>query len=114
MSLLNRVLSTGRSHRVAMVWAIGALVALVCPRLAGATTAADVCPPAADPCTVTSDVPVTDGSTLDFGARALVVNRFKHLDVGGGSMTIRVRSIEVEPGGGIIAVTDTTGGVITI
>src|SRR5262249_32925301 len=39
----------------------------------GATTADDVCSPAATPCTVTAMIVVDDGSTLDFGTRDLVL-----------------------------------------
>src|SRR5262249_47388168 len=53
---------------------------------------------------------VADGSVIDLGNRALVVKRFKHLDVGGGTMTINARTVDVQPGGGIRAVGAGAGG----
>jgi cysteine-rich repeat protein len=82
--------------------------------MAAATTAVDVCPLNASPCNVTTDVTVSDGSALDFGTRALVVKRNKHLDVGGGTMTINAGSVEVEAGAGIQGISTSVGGVIHI
>jgi cysteine-rich repeat protein len=88
-----------------------------------ATTAADLCAPTASACTLTGTRRVDPGSTLDFGARPVVLAPGAELDVGPGSMTIRAASLTLEPRalllargttatptGGPIAVS-TTGGV---
>jgi cysteine-rich repeat protein len=81
-------------------------------RVAGATTANDLCAPTVDPCTVTGTISVANGSILDFGTRALVVQ--KTLDVGGGAMTIRAGSVRVAPGGSLLGKSTGKGGTITI
>src|SRR5262245_42572985 len=71
------------------VVALGTWVALAMGDRAQATTAANLCPPTADPCVVSTDVTITTGSELDFGSRALVIHRGRSIDVGPGTMTIR-------------------------
>jgi hypothetical protein len=86
-------------------------------RLAGAaeaTTAADICAPAADPCVVPQGVAiaVSDGSVLDFGQRALVLSAGSgtRLDAGSGTMAIIAGSVTLNPGSALLA----SGGVITV
>jgi len=79
----------------------GVLGALLAAGLAGATTIEDVCPSnptPPDPCLVTSNVAVTDGSTLDAGDRTLVVTAGKSLDVGEGGMTVKAAKVVLEDG----------------
>ena len=87
---------------------------------ASATTADDVCSPAADPCTLTkgTTLTVTTGSILDFGDRAFVLpsGSGTKLDFGDGVVEIRARSVTLNPGsailgpGGSLAI-ETTGDV---
>ena len=92
------------------------LTVLGTPLAASATTAADLCGPAADPCNVTRNVIVGSGSTIDVGARALVVKRGSSLDVGGGTMTIRAGSLTLEPGAALLArgLSGAMGGSVTV
>jgi cysteine-rich repeat protein len=71
-------------------------LALVSP--SSATTADDICASAANPCVVTSMVPVSDGSVLDFGARDLSLKKRGKLNVGAGSMTIKAHNLTLEDG----------------
>jgi cysteine-rich repeat protein len=88
-----------------------AAVAAVPPRPAAgaAGSAADVCPPAADPCVVDSVMTVSPGScpdaptVLDFGARRLIIGtatRTGRLDVGSGCMLIRAGALTITAGRG--------------
>jgi cysteine-rich repeat protein len=93
---------------------------------ATATVANDICAPADDPCVVKvvkNGVPVTPGSTLDFGTRTLRVPPGAQLVVGGtaGSMTIKAGAMDIQATsqgagalravGGDITVTAATGDV---
>jgi cysteine-rich repeat protein len=81
------------------------------------STAADVCAPTVNPCTVTADLKVASGATLDFGARALVIARGASLDASpGGMFTINAGSLTVQPGGQLLArsATGGFGGDITV
>lgn len=81
---------------------------------AAATTADDICP-SANPCTVSTEIAVTDGSTLDFGTRSLVVNAGGVLRVDAGTMIITAQSIRVAQGGEIQANgRSQPGGQVTI
>lgn len=91
--------------------------------VAFATTADDVCPPAADPCVVPqgTGIAVTSGSVLDFGTRALVLSGGSgtRLDVGSGSMTIIAGSVTLNPGSGLLGrsgtiIVTTTGDVAVL
>ena len=77
------------------------LVALVVPARTHATTADEICSPAANPCLVSSARSITPGSVLDFGTRTLQVKPTGSLIVGGGSMTILAGSVRVEGGGNL-------------
>lgn len=95
------------------------LVALFVGSAAGravATTAADVCAPAADPCVVSTVINVTDMSTLDFGSRALRIASGGALSAGSGKMMISAGNITVEQGGSIRARGSATlpGGMVEI
>src|SRR5579875_2547310 len=97
-----------------------ATAAALVPRPASAaivSTAADVCAPTVNPCTVTADLKVASGATLDFGARALVIARGASLDASpGGMFTINAGSLTVQPGGKLLArsATGGVGGDITV
>ena len=93
---------------------VAALV-LVIARSAAATPATDLCPPAADPCVVSTARAVTAGSTLDFGARALDVQGTGSLTVSGGHLAILAGSVRVESHGRIVgAMSQGTAGSISI
>ena len=84
---------------------IGALlVVLGHPRLAGAAAskASDLCPVTADPCVVTADVTVDPDTVLDFGGRALDLRPGSSLSFASGTLTIRARSVRVEPAASIL------------
>ena len=72
--------------------------------------------PTADPCNVARDVIVSNGSTIDLGARGLVVKRGKSIDVGSGLMTIRAGSLVIEPGAAIMGrgLNGALGGTVQI
>jgi cysteine-rich repeat protein len=79
---------------------------LLAAPVALATTADDICPPGTDPCVLQKGVvvPVDDGSTLDFGNRALVLptGSGTKLDIGSGFVTIHAGSVTLNPGSSII------------
>jgi hypothetical protein len=62
---------------------------------------------------------VVGGTTLDFGAQAVVLRQSSSLNVGAGSMTILAASLELQPGtallgpGGAISV-QTTGNIVVL
>jgi len=66
------------------------LMGLAAPALADitASSASDVCSPTADPCVVTTNVNIVDGSTLDFGTRGLTLQTSGRLTIGAGSSTV--------------------------
>jgi hypothetical protein len=74
---------------------------------AWATTANDLCAPAADPCIVPQGktIAVTNGSLIDLGNRALVLaaGSGTRLDAGTGDMTIMARSVTLNPGSALLA-----------
>lgn len=81
-----------------------------------ATTANDLCNAAANPCVVSSPITVTNGSTIDVGARELRIASGGALDVGSGTMTLRAGTLTIASGGFVRALgTPTTaGGTVTI
>ncbi len=81
-----------------------------------ATVASDLCAAAADPCVVSTPVPVTTGSLIDLGGRELRVVAGGALDVGGGTLTISAGRLTVANGGFIRARGSgaISGGTITI
>src|SRR5579871_292350 len=102
---------------VALLLATAAALAAPPVLAATVTTAADVCSPTADPCTVTAHLAVASGATLDFGTRALVIARGASLDASpGGTFTINAGSLVVQPGGQLLArsATGGSGGYITV
>jgi cysteine-rich repeat protein len=75
------------------------LAALLTPSSGQATTATDLCAAAANPCTWSGNILVTAGSTLDFGARDLVITGSGIIRVNGGdTLTIKARRVTLEPG----------------
>src|SRR5438445_702747 len=75
-----------------------AFVAFLCAP-AFATTADDVCPPAADPCTVSAAQTADPGSILDFGTRQLDVTTTVTIQAGGtASATGTVRADGADAG----------------
>jgi cysteine-rich repeat protein len=93
------------------------LAALLVPGGAGATTAADLCAPAAPACVVTQSREVDPGSILDFGSRPLTVRAGASLDVGPGTMTIMAASLTLEPGAALLARgrgTSERGGLVSV
>jgi len=81
-----------------------------------ATTANDVCPPAADPCTVSTAVTADPGSTLDFGSRQLDVTPTGSITVPTGQLTINAGSVRVETHGALLGgqTPDGTGANIKV
>ena len=77
-----------------------ALVALA--RITFASTASDLCPPAADPCTVSSARTVAPGSVLDFGSRQLDVTPTGSITIPSGLLTINAGSVRLETKGAIL------------
>ena len=102
--------------RTALLALVALLHLLVLSTSARATTADEVCSPAstATTCIVAiskNGTPVTPGSTLDFGTRALVIPAAAALVVSdGGAMTINAGALTVQGGGALLA----PGGSITI
>jgi hypothetical protein len=80
------------------------------------STAAELCGPNADPCTVSRSLKADDKSTFDLGGRTLVFEGGGRLDVGTGSMTILAANLRLRGNsrlvgrGGHISVT-TTGNI---
>ncbi len=74
------------------------------PAVAHATTADDLCLPAADPCIVSNrQITVTDGSIIDLGARTLILRSGSALTVApgplaGGTMTLKAGNVTLEGG----------------
>jgi hypothetical protein len=84
-----------------------------------ATTAGDLCAPAANPCTVTEKYAVNDGTNFDIGGRDFVMTKSGGFVVSnGGSVTISdTDSVSLEKGSVIsstASVINSTGGTITI
>jgi cysteine-rich repeat protein len=93
------------------------LAALLAPSSARATTATDLCAAAANPCVWSGNIIVTAGSTLDFGARDLVITGSGIIRVNGGdTLTIKARRVTLQPGtlGRIRANTSTSAPIINI
>jgi hypothetical protein len=102
------LLSMGLDMKSAGTLAV--LTVLAFGSTAWATTAADICSPAQNPCLVSAKLTVTNGSVLDFGARALEIQTGGQLDVGTGQMTIMAGSLVLRPNGVLKAL----GGTITV
>jgi cysteine-rich repeat protein len=77
------------------------LAALLAPSAARATTADNLCAPAANPCTWSGNILVDPGSTLDFGARDLILTGSGIIRVNGtDTLTIKARRVTFQPGTG--------------
>lgn len=72
-------------------------------RAATATTADDICPPAANPCVVGTPRAVTPNSTLDFQQRSLVLQMRGSLTASSGNLTIFAGGVTLQPGARIVA-----------
>jgi len=73
------------------------LIAAAAPP-AGATTAADLCPAAADPCVIGGNRSIDPGSVLDFGGRAVQLTGTANLFTSGGDVTLRAGALTALPG----------------
>lgn len=73
---------------------------------AHATVADDLCAPAVDPCLVNTTISVTAGSTIDLGARALVLGGSARLLFSSGPTTLRAGSLRLQPGARITGATN--------
>ena len=102
---------------------LGGITATRSAQALTACTAADIVAqdpgcPASGTCTITKAFTVTDGCTLDFDSRNLVITG--KLDVGPGTMTIHAGSLTVSPGGSLFGqgtgstTPSSVGGMITI
>ncbi|TFH22561.1 MAG: hypothetical protein E4H03_08135, partial [Myxococcales bacterium] len=79
---------TGLAPAIVFLVALISSVA-VAPRAALAVSTADqICTPNADPCLITTVIKVDDGSTLDFGTRAVVLSGNGELDTGAGTVSV--------------------------
>ncbi len=97
------------SRVVVLTLALAVLVAGARP--GGATTPADLCPPAADPCEINANFAITPGSgLLDFGTRAVIVKAGRTLDAGFNALMIKAGSLRLEPGAKLLA----AGGVVSV
>lgn len=86
------------------------------PARAAVSTADEVCPPAADPCVVSTAIEINTGADLDFGTRALEVNAVGQLRLKGGVATIRCGRVALRGGGTAIDLRDglVRAGTLTI
>jgi cysteine-rich repeat protein len=83
---------------------VAAVVLLATSRPAAAVVADssdDVC--TGDPCTVSEEIEVVDGSTLDFGDRAVIVESSGRFEFGNGSATILCGSFQSEGSKSIVS-----------
>ncbi|MBX3025636.1 hypothetical protein KF840_12085 [bacterium] len=105
-----------RAETLGRSGALGALLLLMLSTPLWATTANDLCAPNADPCVVSTAVPVTANSVIDVGARELRINAGGALDVGSATMTIRAGRLTVNSSGFIRAsgTTAVSGGTLVI
>jgi len=80
-----------------------------------ATTAADLCAPAADPCQITRVIAVDPDSFIDLGPRELLVTSTGSLQVGTGAMTLQAGRLTIQTNGSLRASGSTTdpGGTIS-
>ena len=85
---------------------LGLAITNAAARPALGTTAADLCSPTADPCVVDRTITVTPDSTLDLGARTLVVAPSGRLAITAGTLTITAGSFVVKPGGDVLGRVD--------
>lgn len=105
-----------RAETLGRSGALGASLLLMLSTPLWATTANDLCAANADPCVVSTAVPVTANSVIDVGARELRINAGGALDVGSATMTIRAGRLTVN-GSGFIRASGTTavsGGTLLI
>ncbi|MGH7788444.1 MAG: hypothetical protein ACRERC_16360 [Candidatus Binatia bacterium] len=93
----------------------GAVLLLGCAAPALATTADDLCNPAADPCTVNTTRAIDDDSVIDVGSRTLLIGPSGTLDVADGTMTIKAGTFTIQTGGRILAQEpDSSAGTVDV
>jgi hypothetical protein len=73
------------------------------PAPVAATTAADLCAPAADPCRVAHRIEVTPASEIDVGTRSLIIANRGSLELQSGTMTLSAGALTIEAGGTLLA-----------
>lgn len=71
----------------------------------------DICAPDANPCQVTSEADIADGTVLDFGLRTLVVTAGGRLDFQQGSGRILVGELVGTPNGSFLNAKGSSGGI---
>src|SRR5262245_4421616 len=113
-----------RTSTVRVLRAGCAAVTLAMSPGAWATTAEDLCGlPIPDPCVITTEHAITDGSLIDLGSAGLVLRTLNgRLDVGTGTMVIVARSVRLETGakrlgaGGtaVVFATDPAAGITLV
>jgi cysteine-rich repeat protein len=89
-------------------------VVLAFGRTAAATTADDICPPAADPCQLATQVDITTGSTLDFGTRAFEILPGGRLAVTDTLLVVNAGSVRIREQAQLVADSVVNGGVIQV
>jgi cysteine-rich repeat protein len=94
------------SHRQARIAAVLALCAA--GSRAAATTADDLCPPAADPCVVRTALSVEPDSIVDVEDRTLEIRSPGVLTVTGGDLVLAARSVLVGSGAKVVGLPDGT------
>ncbi len=75
-----------------------------------ADSADDVCSPAADPCNVTTEVDIVDGSTLDFGLRRVNVTNGGRFDFQSNSGAVQCGQLDVNVSGAFVNAAGPIGG----
>src|SRR5436190_3731899 len=79
-----------------------AVILVTFARFAFASTARDLCPPAADPCTVSTARTVAPDSVLDFGSRQLDITPTGSITIPSGLLTINAGSVRLETKGALL------------
>jgi hypothetical protein len=75
-----------------------------------ASSAGDVCEPAANPCVIAEEVDIAPGAMLDFGLRTLRIESGGVLDFGDSPATVRCGRLEVDVDEGEVAIRATGAG----
>jgi len=99
---------------VALTAAAGIFLLLAGAMPALATTANDLCASNANPCTVASNVPISDGSVIDVGSRTLLITSNGTLNLGDGSMSIVAGTLTMQNGGRILAQVGSSSGTVEV
>lgn len=90
------------THRHTYIFVAAAVASVLCAAPARAliiaSSATDICAPAANPCVITDTVQIVSGSILDFGLRSVQVSAGGELDLAGGFATLRCGAFSVTTG----------------